>query len=148
MDIFQALKDDHDKVKKLFVELEQPPLINGRSRETIFAKLKSTLQLHSDAEEVIFYKQLAQHGGTEQDIEHAVKEHDKVSRSLEELGSMDKKDGTWLNKLMSLHDDVQQHVDVEEGELFQKAKDIFSKRQAEDMTEQFETAKNQKAMKA
>ncbi len=141
MDIYQALKEDHQKAKKLFDKLEQPPHMNGDSRDKLFRKLKTALEAHSDAEEAVFYAKLRQHGETEEKIEHAIKEHDNVAKILEELESQDRNSSKWLNRLMYLHDDVQHHIYEEEGAIFNKAQGIFSKQQAEEMGQEFQKAK-------
>ena len=146
MDIYQALTDDHQEAKDLFNKLEQPPHMNGDSRDTIFAKLKIVLEAHSEAEETVFYARLRQHSETHQLTEQAIKAHDHVQKTLEDLESMDKSSATWLNKLMHLHDDVYQHIKEEEEDIFQKAEDIFSQQQAVEMGQEFLKSKRQVAI--
>ncbi|GJL63582.1 MAG: hypothetical protein NPIRA04_22360 [Nitrospirales bacterium] len=144
MDIYDALKNDHQEVKNLFDELEQPPHMNGESRDEIFTKIKTALVSHSEAEEAMFYTQLRQYEGAEKKIELAVNEHTQVSRTLEVLDSIDKKSGTWLNKLMSLSDEVQHHINEEEKEIFEMARHVFSQQQAQEMGKQFQETKIQR----
>jgi len=146
MDIYDALKNDHQEVKKLFDELEQPPHMNGESRDKIFTKIKTALVSHNEAEEAVFYTQLRQHEGVEKKIELAVNEHNQVSRTLEVLDSMDKKSGTWLNKLMSLCDEVQHHINEEEGETFEMARRVFSQQQANKMGTEFQKTKKHRTI--
>jgi len=141
MNIYNALKNDHQEVRKLFDELEQPPHMNGESRDKIFTKIKTALTSHREAEEAVFYTQLRQQGEAEKKIELAVNEHTQVSRTLEVLENMDTNSATWLNKLMSLCDEVQQHINEEEGEIFETARRVFSQQQAREMGEQFQQAK-------
>ncbi len=144
MDIYEALKNDHEEAKKLFNQLEQPPHMNGDSRDKIFKKLKTALEAHSEAEEVVFYSQLRQNEETGEKIEHAIEEHDKVAKLLEELESKDKNSSTWLNRLMHLHDEIHHHIHQEERAIFQKAQGIFSRLRAEEMGLEFQKAKNTK----
>ena len=146
MDIFQALKNDHQEAKKLFDKLEQPPHMNGESRKKLFAKLKTTLELHSEAEEAVFYSLLRQHEEMRLKIEHAISEHDTVTKTLEELEDRDMSDSSWLNKLMHLHDDVQHHIHEEEGEIFATAQRLISRQQAEGMGQEFKKTKSHLAL--
>ncbi len=141
MDIYQALRNDHQEVKQLFVELEQPPHLNGTSRNAIFAKLKAALIAHGEAEEQVFYMELRRHHSLHSNVEQAIEDHDHVARTLEDLESMDMNSSTWLNKLMHFYDDVQHHILGEEEEIFQNARNIFSDQEAKDMAKQFEKAK-------
>ena len=147
MDIFQALKKDHQEMKKLFYKLELPPHVNGESRDSIFAKLKAKLEIHSEAEESVFYTQLRQNPHIADEIEHAVKEHDQVLKAMDDLESMEKNSGTWLNKLMSLHDDVQHHINEEEGNIFQKAQLVIEPDQAQKMGVEFQNAKRRQSLR-
>ncbi|MBA3613514.1 MAG: hemerythrin domain-containing protein [Nitrospirales bacterium] len=145
MDIYQALKEDHQEAKKLFAEIEQSSGKTNDSREKLFTTLKEALENHSQAEEKVFYAPLKKKEETKDKIEHAKKEHQKVTKMLNELESMDNKDDQWLKKVSQLKEDVQHHIQEEEGEIFKKAQGIFSKEQAEEMARQFKQAKKQKA---
>ncbi|GJL48826.1 MAG: hemerythrin [Nitrospirales bacterium] len=147
MTIYQALKNDHQEAKKLFADLEQTKGKNGNAREKLFTELKAALEAHSEAEEEVFYSPLKKNEETKEKIQHANKEHDKVAKTLTELEDMDKDNEQWLKKVTQLQEDVQHHIKEEEEEIFQKARGIFSEQQAEDMAQEFEQAKNQKAMK-
>jgi len=148
MDIYQALNNDHAEAKKLFSDIEQATGKSGGSRDKLFTDLKAALEAHSEAEEEVFYTPLKKQEEVKEQIQHANKEHAKVAKALKELEDMDKDDEQWLKKLTQLQEDVQHHIKEEEDEIFQKAKRIFSEQQAEEMAQEFEKAKNQKAMQA
>jgi hemerythrin-like domain-containing protein len=141
MDIYQALKGDHQETKQLFADIEGSSGKTGDSREKIFSKLKDALEVHSKAEEEVFYTPLKKKDATREKIEHATKEHLKVTEMLNEIESMETEDPQWLKKVSKLKDDIQHHIQEEEGDIFTQAQGIFSKQQAEEMAEQFKRAK-------
>lgn len=144
MDIYQALKDDHQEAKKLFSEIEHSSGTTGESRDQLFTKLKEALEAHSEAEEEVFYVPLRKKEETKEKIEHATKEHQKVTKMLNELQGMNNQDEHWLKKVTTLKENVLHHIEEEEGDIFKKAQGIISTQQAEEMAEQFKKAKKQK----
>lgn len=53
MDIYQALREDHQEATQLFSQIETAGK-NSDSREKLFLKLKDALEAHSQAEEQVF----------------------------------------------------------------------------------------------
>ncbi|HSF10742.1 MAG TPA: hemerythrin domain-containing protein [Nitrospirales bacterium] len=81
---------------------------------------------------------------TKQKIDHANKEHEKVTTLLNEIEAMDHNDENWLKKVTKLKEDVQHHIQEEEGEIFKNAQGILSQQQADHMGEEFKQVKEQK----
>jgi iron-sulfur cluster repair protein YtfE (RIC family) len=128
MDPYQILKKDHETVSQLFKKIEAA---SGRVKLIRFRKLKSELDLHAHIEETIFYPAL-QNAEESRDITlEAFEEHKVVKELLAELAAATKLSDEWTAKLSVLKENVEHHVDEEEGELFSKAKDVLTDEQAE-----------------
>ncbi|MDT3778789.1 hemerythrin domain-containing protein [Nitrospira sp. MA-1] len=143
MDIYQALKEDHQEAKQLFSQIEAAGK-NSDSRGKLFLKLKDALEAHSEAEEQVFYTPLQKNEETKQKINHANKEHEKVTTLLNEIEAMDPQDENWGKRVSKLKEDVQHHIQEEEGEIFKNARGILSQDQADQMGEEFKQVKEKK----
>jgi iron-sulfur cluster repair protein YtfE (RIC family) len=150
MDAFELLKKDHEKVSGIFEKLEPTTERGVKTREDLFAQLKQELEIHSQIEEQILYPVLKQAEETHDITLEAFEEHNVVKTLLAELDELSKDDETWEAKLTVLKENVEHHVEEEEGEMFKKARNVLSSEQIEEIGTRLEAAKKeqQKAMAA
>ncbi|MEO6094478.1 MAG: hemerythrin domain-containing protein [Fibrobacteria bacterium] len=141
MNIYELLKKDHKTVKSLFSKLERTTEEQSDEREDLFQTLKQELSVHALAEEKFFYPLLQEEEESEDIALEALEEHRVVKRLLKELDANQKGTKEWAAKLKVLQENVEHHVEEEEGELFEKAEDVLSKEQAEEIAEQVEDFK-------
>ena len=71
----------------------------------------------------------------------AYEEHALVKRLLEELASAPKDDEQWTAKFTVLKENVEHHVEEEEGEMFQKARKVLSEDEIEELGARLQEAK-------
>jgi iron-sulfur cluster repair protein YtfE (RIC family) len=150
MDAFELLKKDHEKVSGIFEKLEPTTERGVKTREELFAQLKQELEIHTKIEEQILYPALKDAEETHDITLEAFEEHNVVKTLLAELDELSKDDETWEAKLTVLKENVEHHVEEEEGEMFKKARKVLSSEQIEDLSTRLEAAKKeqQKAMAA
>lgn len=55
MEAIKLLKQDHEEVKKIMEKLDSTTERGVKTREQLFTKLKSEMQVHETIEEEIFY---------------------------------------------------------------------------------------------
>ena len=146
MNAFELLKQDHKKVSGIFEKLDQTTERGEKTREELFTQLKNELDVHARIEEEIFYPAIKQAKETHDITLEAFEEHRVVKRLLAELDSLDKTDERWGAKLTVLKENVEHHVEEEEGEMFKSAREVLSREQVEVLGARMETAK--KAEKA
>jgi hemerythrin superfamily protein len=114
MDVLKLLKQDHDKVKQLFVELR-----SGSKRKALVEQLRAELLMHAKLEEEIFYPAIRDvMEKLEDEILEAYEEHHTVERSLADLVVTDISDERFIAKVSVLANIVLQHVEWEEKVLF------------------------------
>ncbi|HEV7682428.1 MAG TPA: hemerythrin domain-containing protein, partial [Pyrinomonadaceae bacterium] len=77
----------------------------------------------------------------------AFEEHRLVKQLLGELDKMDKGEEQWTARFTVLKENVEHHVEEEEGEMFPKARKVLSTEQAEIIGTRMEEEKN-KELKA
>jgi hypothetical protein len=143
MDAFELLKKDHEKVSGIFEKLDATTERGVKTREELFTQLKQELDVHTRIEEEIFYPVLKQAKETEDLTLEAYEEHNVVKQLLAELEELSKDDETWGAKLTVLKENVEHHVEEEEGELFDGAREVLSREQIEELGTQMEAAKRE-----
>lgn len=141
MNVYTLLKKDHEKVKGIFKALGETTERAVKKRETLFTQLKSELTIHSEAEEALFYPRVLDPEETHEITLEALEEHKVVKTLLAELESDAKDTEEWSAKLKVLQENVEHHVEEEEGELFQKAQKVLSKEEAESIAEEITSFK-------
>ena len=116
------LKQQHKEVKGLFAQYERASK-RERKRE-IFERIRHALEGHAQIEEEIFYPAVADANvGREgkELVREARQEHEVVKTLLEEISGLSPSDDQYDAKTKVLQENVEHHVEEEEGELFQKA---------------------------
>jgi len=138
MNAFQLLKNDHKIVSDLFDKIESS---SGRAKTQLFTRLKSELDVHASVEEKIFYPALENKQESREITLEAYEEHKVVKDLLAELANGSAADEEWDAKLKVLRENVDHHVEEEEGELFDKADDVLSDEDIERIGSEMETEK-------
>jgi hypothetical protein len=129
MNVYDVLKEDHKEVSKLMDRIEKAG--EGDSREKLFLEVKKELDLHAFVEETYFYPALKEADQSKEITLEAYEEHRVVKILLEELEGLDQDAEEWGAKFKVLKENVEHHVEEEEGELFKQARKILSDEQAE-----------------
>jgi hypothetical protein len=144
VDPFQLLKKDHKKVSDLLKRLDNTEESDASTREELFAQVKNELEIHTQIEETIFYPALKEEEETKEITLEAYEEHNAVKTLLQELEETEKDDETWGAKLSVLKENVEHHVEEEEGEMFKKAKKALDKDELQALGDRMNEAKGQR----
>jgi hemerythrin-like domain-containing protein len=148
MNAFELLKKDHEKVSGILEKLDATTERGVKTREELFTQLKTELDIHAQIEEQILYPVLKEAKETEDITLEAYEEHAVVKRLLAELEALPKDDERWGAKLTVLKENVEHHVEEEEGEMFTGARKVLSKDQIEELGNRLQAAKEQKKARA
>ena len=143
MDAFKLLKDDHKKVAALFAEIEPTTERAVKTREAAFGKLKEELDVHAHIEETILYPALKKEAETRDITFEGIEEHHVIKVLLAELAGMPVDSETWTAKAKVLQENVEHHVEEEEGEMFTKARKVLGEDGAEALGSRLEKAKGE-----
>jgi hemerythrin-like domain-containing protein len=141
MDVFTLLKNDHEKVSGIFSKLEETTERAAKTREDLFAQLKQELDVHAHIEETIFYPAIKQEAETREITLEGFEEHHVIKTLLKELEGQSVETEQWTAKLKVLKENVEHHVEEEEGEMFKGAREVLSKEQIEDLGARMEAEK-------
>ena len=132
MDALTLLKDDHQKMRKLLSELESTTERGVKTREDLYAQIKSELTVHEIIEEEIIYPALKDHPQAKDIVLEAYEEHNVVDSIMGELERLPVDDETWGAKAMVMIENLRHHIEEEEGEMFPTARKVF---EPEELTE-------------
>ena len=147
MDVFQILKEDHKKVSGIFAKLEETTENAVKTREELFTKLKTELDIHAHVEETQFYHVIRREAETREITLEGFEEHHVIKTLLRELEANDVGSERWTAKLKVLKENVEHHVEEEEGEMFKKAREVLSAEQIENITANVEAEKKAQQQK-
>ena len=131
---------EHADVDQLMTASEETNPV--RLHETTFNKLKNALTVHTQIEEQIFYPALEGFDETEGIVKDFYREHDNVDIILTDLTNLKPTDETWIGKIRDLRENLYQHIDQEEKELFPQAEKLLGDKRLEELYREIEEMKN------
>jgi hypothetical protein len=142
--LFDLLKEDHDKVKDLFEQIEDSE-DDTESREELFSQIKGDLEIHMEGEESYLYPALEEHDDTREMALEAYEEHHVAKTVLIEVEELDQEDERWKAKMKVLKELIEHHIEEEEGELFKLAKKVLAKEEIQEISANIEQLKGRAA---
>ena len=139
MNAIELLKQDHDKVDKLFQKVKGE---QGDTRE-LFEQIRVELEVHTQIEEQIFYPYLLENGDEElQKItKEGLQEHHQAKMLLREIENLADESETLDPKLQVLMEDITHHVQEEEGEMFPMVQEQFDGDTLQELGEELQEMK-------
>jgi hypothetical protein len=141
MDALSLLKDDHDRVKKMLEELDSTTERATKTRPEMLAKLKQDLTIHEAIEEEIFYPALKEHAEAKEIVLEAYEEHDVVDTIMTEIEQTPVEDETWGAKFTVMKENLEHHIEEEEGEMFKQARKVLDEDELATLGEQMAARK-------
>jgi len=141
MQIFEALRIDHDKQRKLISQLTET---EGKSeqRQALYETLKQQLNDHAVAEERNFYISLMEDDMTQEKSRHSIAEHHQMDQYIEQLDATPMDSPQWLKIAKDLQHKLLHHLEEEEQEVFQLAGKVLSANQKSELAERYRESMN------
>ena len=118
MNIYQALRKDHDLQRELLDKLVNTSG-NTHNRDRLFKDLKKELQIHAEAEERFYYVPIISEDLTQDQARHGIAEHHEIDELISKLEQTDYSSPGWLTLAKSLQEKVEHHLEDEEHTIFQ-----------------------------
>ncbi|HEV8536953.1 MAG TPA: hemerythrin domain-containing protein [Candidatus Limnocylindria bacterium] len=143
MDALSLLKQDHDKAKEVIKKIEKTTERAKAEREELFQGLVDDLTVHERIEEEIFYPTLQRHPRAKELVLEAYVEHDVVDSLTDETSIIPADDESWMPHFKVFRENLEHHIEEEEGELFPKTNELLSKDELEDLGEKMAALKEQ-----
>jgi hypothetical protein len=133
MDAIRLLETEHDSMRKLLDKLEDTTERGVKTRQQLFARIKGELTLHEVIEEEIFYPELESHPKAKDIVLEGFQEHHVVDLLMGELEQLDVDDESWGAKAKVMKENVEHHMEEEEGDMFPKARRVFDRDELADL---------------
>ncbi|RVQ65289.1 hemerythrin domain-containing protein [Croceicoccus ponticola] len=115
--IFDRLKEDHDKHRKLLAKMAKTEGASDE-RESLLEQFTIEVKSHAAAEEQALYSTMMRKPETTSDTRHSVSEHHEIEEMLNDLAATDMSSSAWLSKFKDLRHEYEHHIDEEEEEHF------------------------------
>lgn len=123
MNIFEALRQDHEK-QRLLLKILVETHGDTAARREYFDELKDELERHATAEERHFYIPLMDDDKAVELSRHGIAEHHEIDELVEKLHDTEFSSPAWLRFLKQLKEQVEHHLDDEE-QAFSRLPDAF-----------------------
>jgi hemerythrin superfamily protein len=122
-DAVRMLEEQHMMVRKLFGQIMKAE--NARDRGKLFDELLTSIAVHTEMEEKVFYVAMKRKDTTDLLLE-STEEHLAVKRLLADLIDMSPSDERFMAKITVLREMVEHHAREEEKSLFPRALVVMS----------------------
>ena len=143
MNAITMLEEDHVKMRKLLDELESTTERGLKIRAELFSTIKGELTIHEIIEEEIFYPELKAHPKAKDIVLEGYEEHHVVDTVMAELEDLPVDDESWGAKAKVMKENVEHHMEEEEGEMFQKARQVFDRDELDELGTRMERRKTE-----
>jgi hemerythrin-like domain-containing protein len=131
MQIYEELMKDHRKVMDLFNQLISQADATAEVRNGLIDQIRDELIPHSRAEEAVFYNSLREIPEVKGLVMHGYAEHMEAETLLRTLQVTGKVDAGWRTVAEKLRDALAHHIEEEETEIFDAAKQVLAAEEAE-----------------
>ena len=119
----------------MLAELESTTERGVKTREELFTRLKQELVVHEAIEEEIFYPALKEHPKAKEIALEGYEEHHVVDTVMAEIEGVAYDDETWGAKFKVMKENLEHHIEEEEGEMFKQAKQVFDEDELDQLGE-------------
>src|SRR5438477_2324163 len=143
MDALSLLKADHTLVKGLLAELSSTTERSVKTRQELYGRIRSELTVHEIIEEEIFYPALKEHPKARDIVLEGYEEHHVVDMLMGELDATPVDDETWGAKAKVMKENIEHHIEEEEGEMFRDARAVFDRAELEELGERMALRKKE-----
>jgi hemerythrin superfamily protein len=137
MIIYDELKNDHQAVQEMMTRIAEISSRASTSKVKLFEEMKTALTAHVRAEEKVFYDAIKRDKRAHDGALEGCEEHHVADLLMREISQLAPSDERWKAKFTVLKENVEHHVEEEEGEIWDKAREILDEAEAQELGEAF-----------
>lgn len=137
MNIYEAIKKDHEIQRDLCEKLKETEDKGKKERQKVYDELKKELKAHEVAEERHFYKPVIHTDKMIEDARHGMAEHHEMDEIMKKMEDTEVDSDTWFSLAKDLCDTVDHHLKDEEEDFFKRAKQVYSKNQEKELADKY-----------
>ena len=121
-DITALILSEHDAFRRAFTELEEQSDVDAL--RSGWQELADQLEVHAAGEEQVFYPELLKDvSDSEDDTEHAVKDHNEIRDAVRSVGEHEVGSDSWWEAFRSAREATVEHLEEEENDVLPPFKD-------------------------
>lgn len=143
MDALELIKSDHVAMKKLLQRGEDTTGRATKTRKELLDRIRTELGAHEIMEEEIFYPALKEHPKAKDIVLEGYEEHHVVDMVVGELERTPVEDETWAAKFKVMTENIEHHMEEEEGEMFKQARAVFDRAELQDLGDRMKAREEQ-----
>ena len=140
-DAIELLERDHRRLEALLAQGEETTERAVTRRAEILESLTTLLNAHEMIEEKLLYPALKPHAEARAIVLEGYQEHHVADLIVTELHAMDRTDERWGAKFKVLKENIEHHIEEEEGEMFKTARSVMSREQLQELGARMEDMK-------
>lgn len=133
--IMRTLAEEHGAVSALMRSCSETD--DAARRKELFARIREELLSHTEAEQKIFYARLKQHDETAELAVQGESDHADLKSMMDRLESMSAESDRWAELFDELCTSFDDHVKMEERDMFAIASDVLDASELEDMQQRY-----------
>jgi hypothetical protein len=126
-DAIEMLEADHRRMEALLAQGEETTEAAVKRRTELLDTIVAELTVHELVEERVLYPALQAHPEARDIVLEGFQEHHVADLIVSELQQVAKDDERWGAKFKVLKENIEHHIQEEEGEMFRTARGIFSR---------------------
>ena len=139
MNALKLIKADHERLGDLLdeaLDTDEP-----RERADFLHQIRADLMAHEEMEEQVFYPALRAKATANEIVLEGYEEHHVIDMILDELLDLPEESEQWKAKLKVLKENIEHHIEEEEGEMFKIARQVFDAEMLEELGQKMRAAK-------
>ena len=126
-DAVTLLEADHRRLEDLLKQGEETTERAVKGRTGLLKTLTSELNAHELIEEKLFYPALSRHPEAKDIVLEGYQEHHVADLIVKELHTMPRNNEQWGAKFKVLKENIEHHIQEEEGPMFRTARGVMSR---------------------
>ena len=132
-DPIEMLERDHRRLEELFEKGEKTTERAAKGRMALLDTLKAELEMHELMEEKVLYPALKSHREAREIVLEGYQEHHVADLLVKELERLPPTDERWGAKFKVLKENLEHHIEEEEGEMFRTARAVLGREQLQSL---------------
>jgi hemerythrin superfamily protein len=140
-DGLDLLERDHRRIEQLLAQGVETNARSVAQRTALLKSIARELILHEEIEEKVLYPALKSHAEAKEIVLEGYQEHHVADIVLQELQQLPPSDERWGAKLKVLKENIEHHIEEEEGEMFSTARSVLSRDELENLGRRMQALK-------
>jgi hemerythrin-like domain-containing protein len=142
-DAISLLETDHRRLESLLDAGEKTTSRAGKRRTELLETITRELTAHELIEEKVLYPTLKSHPEAKDIVLEGYQEHHVADLVLDELQGLRTSDERWGAKFKVFKENIEHHIEEEEGDMFKTARRLLSDAQLEELGARMQTMKTE-----